>query len=72
MPLHLATFFYDPDPSFGHGPRTFVTLMLVGFVIGIGGHIFGSKRPSGSRSSSWRPSSSPWLPTSSTHEEMAR
>lgn len=43
MPLHLATFFYDPDPSFGHDPRTFVTLMLVGFVISIGGHIFGSK-----------------------------
>jgi len=26
MPLHLATFFYDPDPSFGHDPRTFVAM----------------------------------------------
>jgi len=43
MPLHLATFFYDPDPSFGHDPRTFVAMMLAGFVVGIGGHIFRSK-----------------------------
>ncbi len=43
MPLRLATFFYDPDPSFGYDPRAFVALMLVGFVIGIGGHIFHSK-----------------------------
>ncbi len=43
MPLCLATFFYDPDPSFGHDPRSFVAMMLIGFVIGIGGHIFRSK-----------------------------
>ncbi|CAN5581428.1 hypothetical protein BH20ACT18_BH20ACT18_09340 [soil metagenome] len=30
MPLHLATFFYDPDPSVGHEPRTFVAMMLGG------------------------------------------
>ena len=39
----LASFFYDPDPSFGKDPKTYVALMLIGFVIGIGGHIFRSK-----------------------------
>jgi hypothetical protein len=43
VPPILATFFYDPDPSFGHDPKTYVTLMIIGFVIGIGGHIFRSK-----------------------------
>ena len=43
MPHHMATFFYDPDPSIRPRPRTFVAMMLVGFVIGIGGHIFRSK-----------------------------
>jgi len=39
----FATFVYDPDPSFGHDPKTYVTLMIIGFVVGIGGHIFRSK-----------------------------
>jgi hypothetical protein len=43
VPPILATFFYDPDPSFGHDPKTYVALMLIGFVIGILGHIFRSK-----------------------------
>jgi hypothetical protein len=30
----------DPEPSWGHDPRTFVAMMVVGFVIGVGGHIF--------------------------------
>ena len=38
-----ATFFYDPDPSFGHDPRTFVTMMVVGFLVGIAGHIVRSR-----------------------------
>ena len=38
-----ATFFYDPDPSFGRDPRTFVAMMLIGFLVGIAGHIVRSK-----------------------------
>jgi hypothetical protein len=32
-------FFYDPHPEWGTDPRPFVALMVVGFVIGIFGHI---------------------------------
>ena len=32
-------FFYDPSPDFGTDPRPFVAMMLVGFVIGVVGHI---------------------------------
>ena len=35
----LGSFFYDPHPDFGADPRPFVALMLVGFVIGVIGHI---------------------------------
>ena len=43
VPPILASFFYDPEPSFGHDPKTYVALMLIGFVIGILGHIFRSR-----------------------------
>ena len=33
----------DPSPEFGSSPWPFVILMLVGFVIGIFGHIIKSK-----------------------------
>ena len=35
----LGAFFYDPHPEFGADPKPFVALMLVGFVIGVAGHI---------------------------------
>jgi hypothetical protein len=34
-----VAFFYDPSPDFGTDPRPFVALMIVGFAIGIVGHI---------------------------------
>jgi hypothetical protein len=37
-PLHPG-FFYDPTPDFGTDPRPYVALMLVGFVIGVIGHV---------------------------------
>jgi hypothetical protein len=40
--LQLA-FFYDPSPDFGSDPRPFVALMLVGFVIGVAGHVVRAK-----------------------------
>jgi hypothetical protein len=36
-------FFYDPSPDFGTDPRPFVAMMLVGFVIGVVGHITRTK-----------------------------
>ena len=36
-------FFYDPSPDFGSDPRPFVAMMLIGFVIGVIGHIVRSK-----------------------------
>jgi hypothetical protein len=36
--LHIA-FSYDPSPSFGADPWPFVILMLVGFAVGIAGHV---------------------------------
>ncbi|MEP6954130.1 MAG: hypothetical protein ABI950_08735 [Solirubrobacteraceae bacterium] len=35
----LGAFFYDPHPEFGSDPRPFVALMILGFVIGVAGHI---------------------------------
>ena len=32
-------FFYDPSPDFGTDPRPYVAMMLVGFLIGVIGHI---------------------------------
>ena len=39
MPWALVAFFYDPHPSFGANPKPFVALMIIGFVIGVAGHI---------------------------------
>jgi hypothetical protein len=36
-------FSYDPSPDFGTDPRPYVAMMLVGFVIGVVGHIVRSK-----------------------------
>ena len=36
-------FFYDPTPDFGTDPRPFVAMMLVGFVIGVAGHLARSR-----------------------------
>ena len=36
-------FFYDPSPDFGTDPRPFVALMLVGFIVGIAGHLTRTK-----------------------------
>ena len=35
----LHAFFYNPNPTFGASPTPFVVLMVVGFVIGVVGHI---------------------------------
>ena len=40
--LHLG-FFYDPSPDFGTDPRPFVALMLLGFLIGVVGHVTRTK-----------------------------
>ena len=39
MPGLLHAFFYNPNPTFGASPTPFVVLMVVGFVIGVIGHI---------------------------------
>lgn len=36
--LHAA-FSYDPSPDFGANPWPFVVMMLVGFVVGVTGHL---------------------------------
>lgn len=36
-------FSYDPSPDFGSDPRPYVAMMLVGFVVGVAGHIVRSK-----------------------------
>ena len=41
--LPPPAFFYDQSPSFGTDPRPFVAMMLAGFVIGIAGHLTGSR-----------------------------
>ena len=35
----LGAFFYDPHPEFGADPKPFVALMIIGFVIGVAGHV---------------------------------
>jgi hypothetical protein len=42
-PLLPPGFFYDPTPDFGTDPRPFVAMMLVGFVIGVVGHVTRSR-----------------------------
>ena len=32
-------FSYDPSPDFGTDPRPYVAMMLIGFVIGVIGHV---------------------------------
>lgn len=39
----LHAFFYNPNPTFGASPTPFVVLMIVGFVIGVIGHITRTK-----------------------------
>ena len=39
----LQAFFYDPNPTFGASPTPFIVLMIVGFVIGVIGHIIRAK-----------------------------
>jgi len=39
----LANWFPDPTPEFGANPKPFIALMLVGFVVGVFGHITKSK-----------------------------
>ena len=39
----LANWIPDPTPEFGAGPWPFIILMLVGFVVGIAGHITKTK-----------------------------
>jgi len=41
--LLQPAFFYDPSPDFGTDPRPFVALMLVGFIVGIAGHLTRTK-----------------------------
>jgi hypothetical protein len=36
-------FSYDPSPDFGSDPRPYVAMMLVGFAIGVVGHIVRAK-----------------------------
>ena len=43
MPGLLHAFFYNPNPTFGASPTPFVVLMVVGFVIGVIGHIIRAK-----------------------------
>ena len=38
-----SAFFYDPSPDWGTDPRPLVAMMLIGFVIGIAGHLTRSK-----------------------------
>jgi hypothetical protein len=39
----LQAFFYDPNPTFGASPTPFIVLMIMGFVIGVIGHIVRAK-----------------------------
>jgi hypothetical protein len=39
----LQAFFYDPNPTFGASPTPFIILMIMGFVIGVIGHIVRAK-----------------------------
>ena len=37
--LLQVAFSYDPSPGWGTDPRPFVAMMVIGFVIGVFGHI---------------------------------
>ena len=37
--LARVAFFYDPSPDFGADPWPFIALMLVGFALGVAGHV---------------------------------
>jgi F0F1-type ATP synthase assembly protein I len=39
----LYAFAYDPHPPFGASPTPFIVLMIMGFVIGVFGHIVRAK-----------------------------
>ena len=39
----LQAFFYDPNPTFGASPTPFIVLMILGFVVGVVGHIIRAK-----------------------------
>ena len=39
----MATWVPDPTPDFGTDPRPFVAMMLVGFVVGVAGHVVRSR-----------------------------
>jgi F0F1-type ATP synthase assembly protein I len=39
----LQAFFYDPNTTFGASPTPFIVLMIMGFVIGVIGHIVRAK-----------------------------
>jgi hypothetical protein len=39
----LHAFAYDPHPTFGASPTPFIVLMVMGFVIGVIGHIVRAK-----------------------------
>jgi hypothetical protein len=43
VPGLLHAFFYDPNPTFGASPTPFIVLMIMGFVIGVVGHIVKAK-----------------------------
>ena len=39
----LQAFFYDPNPTFGASPTPFIVLLIMGFVVGVFGHIVRAK-----------------------------
>jgi F0F1-type ATP synthase assembly protein I len=43
VPGLLHAFFYDPNPTFGASPTPFIVLMIMGFVVGVIGHIVRAK-----------------------------
>jgi hypothetical protein len=43
VPGLLHAFAYDPHPTFGAAPTPFIVLMVMGFVIGVFGHIVRAK-----------------------------
>ena len=45
----MLAFFYDPHPEFGASPTPFVVMMVVGFVIGVVGHLAPSAAEDGRR-----------------------
>ncbi|MFN8130845.1 MAG: hypothetical protein U0R70_04780 [Solirubrobacteraceae bacterium] len=39
----LANWIPDPTPDFGTSPTPFIVLMVIGFVVGVAGHLVKSK-----------------------------